>query len=61
MYKSQRFDLIMILIMEILLHNVYKPYLNRLPNLIPRSVKFFMLCLVSCIANHDSYKENIFP
>ena len=32
MYKSQRFYLIMILIMETLLHNVYKPYL-RLPNL----------------------------
>ena len=28
MHKSQRFYLIMILIMEILLHNVYKPYLK---------------------------------
>ena len=35
MYKSQRYDLIMILIMEILLHNVYKPHLDRLTNLIP--------------------------
>ena len=55
MYKNQKFYLIVILMMEILLHNVYKPYFNRLPNLIP------LLCLVSCIANHDSYKENIFP
>ena len=30
MYKSQKFDLIVILIMEILLHNVYKPYFNPL-------------------------------
>ena len=37
MYWSQRLYLIMILIMEILLHNVYKSYL-RLPNL------FFLLC-----------------
>ena len=28
MYKIQRFDLIMILMMEILHNNVYKPYLT---------------------------------
>ena len=35
MYKSQRFDLIVILMMELLRNNVYKPYLDRLTNLIP--------------------------
>ena len=35
----------MIPIMEILLHNVYKPYLNRLPNLIPLLYYFFLYCV----------------
>ena len=48
--------------MYILLHNVYKPYVNRLPNVIPMlCCVVFLLCLVSCIANHDSNKENIAP
>ena len=48
--------------MEILLHNVYKPYL-RLPNLsyFFCCVKFFLLRLVSFIANYDCNNENIVP
>ena len=52
--------------MEILLHDVYKPYL-RLPDLrnltyFSCCVKFFRLFLVSYIANYyDSNNENIVP